>query len=54
MDYLASETHAAYLEWVGTLYDYHVITRADGTQDEHPYRSAAWRAFIAAKESERS
>lgn len=44
-DYFASERFAAYMEWVQTAYDYSVITRANGKQEEHPYREAAWRRY---------
>lgn len=47
MDYFGSERFAAYLEWIQTSKDYPVITRADGTQEEHPYRNSAWKAFCA-------
>lgn len=45
--YFASERYAAYLEWIATAYDYPVITRASGAQEVHPYREAAWRAYVA-------
>lgn len=46
MDYFASEQFATYLEWVQTAKDYPVITRRDGSQEEHPYRLAAWQAYL--------
>lgn len=50
--YFESARFAAYLEWVQTANDYPVITRANGTQEVHPYRMAAWRAFIRETEKE--
>jgi hypothetical protein len=49
-EYFASERYAAYLEWIATANDYPVITLADGTQVEHPYRDAAWLAFVETTE----
>lgn len=52
-DYFATERFAAYMEWVQTAYDYPVITRANGSQEVHPYRTAAWHAFVKSTEGER-
>ena len=45
-DYFESEWFSAYMEWVQTAQDYPTITRADGSQEEHPYRVAAWKAYM--------
>ena len=43
--YFNSERFSAYWEWMQTSNDNPVITRADGSQEEHPYRETAWRAY---------
>lgn len=47
MNYFGSERFAAYLEWIQTAKDYPVITRSNGTQETHPYRDSAWKAYSA-------